>query len=81
MLMAPGLQLGQFCTKSGKTKARHVKMLILSLLSKPLPIKGREARLAAKVEGRTGANTRAVHSQAARGPPCGDAPKGSDDDM
>ena len=36
----------------------HVKILILSLLSKSLPIKGREARLAAKVEGRAGANTR-----------------------
>ena len=41
----------------------HVKILILSLLSKSLPIKGREARPAAKVEGRAGANTRAVHSQ------------------
>jgi len=29
----------------------HVKILILSLLSKSLPIKGREARLAAKAEG------------------------------
>ena len=42
----------------------HVNILFLSLLSKSLPIKGREA---AHAEGRAGANTRAVHSVSASG--------------
>ena len=65
-LMAPGLQLGQFCTKSGKTKARHVKMLILSLLSKSLPIKGRGGQ-AGRVSGRAENMPRNTQTRARRG--------------